>query len=166
MKAIERFFRAKGTEDHFSQWYFGNYLRLNYTTYVFEQDYQNHPENTTHYIVWEKMMDWGLPNTVYKTQIDPETLCEYLNICDITGTRIFENDILELISDENNPLYAIIRYDEYNTETNKDIFGFYLTFLKDKKEWFNLPIQDLNTLSSFKVIGNIFDNKELYERDC
>lgn len=51
-------FRAKGIdEDDKDRWYEGFYIALNDTTYCIKEDYENHPDNTKHYIIFDQMTD-------------------------------------------------------------------------------------------------------------
>lgn len=55
--AREILFRGKGKET--GEWYYGNYLKIDKTTYCFAEDYEG-VNNTQHFIVYDEMTDWGL----------------------------------------------------------------------------------------------------------
>lgn len=58
-KRRERFlFRGKDKDD--GKWYEGAYRAYDDTTYCFKEDYDRHPENTHHTIVFSRMTDWGV----------------------------------------------------------------------------------------------------------
>lgn len=76
------------------RWVKGYYVALRDTTYCFKEDYDTHPDNTKHYIVVDKMTDWGLPNEHYWVEVDPETVCQCTGLSDKNGTIIFENDCI------------------------------------------------------------------------
>ena len=68
----EILFRGKDPET--GKWYEGFYMALSETTYCFKGDYDRHPDNTKHYIVFDRMTDWGLPNQHLRADADPSTV--------------------------------------------------------------------------------------------
>lgn len=52
----------------------GFYFAMPETTYCFSEDYKNHPVKIKHFIVFDEMTDWGLPNQPRIATIDPSTL--------------------------------------------------------------------------------------------
>ena len=95
----EILFKAKlkdwQTNPKHNKWVEGFYCNKQETTYCFESDYEKFPVKTQHYIIQERMLDWGLPNEF----------------------RLIENN--ENISD--NPL--AINYKELEEEKFKDMKG-------------------------------------------
>ena len=87
-------FRGKGLDT--GKWYEGFYIALSDTTYCFKEDYDRHPDNTKHYIVFDKMTDWCLPNQHLKADVDPSTVGQYTGLKDKNGKRIFEGISSEL----------------------------------------------------------------------
>lgn len=142
-------FRAKGDDEQTKdRWFKGSYYRTDDTTYCFKEDYDAHPDNTKHYILFDETMDWGLPNRKYKASINPNTLGQYIGREDIHGKRIFEGDIVKFYDclkgcdyigyvGFENCSFVIIR---------KDIMTHY--------RWTDYTVE---------VIGNIYDNPELLE---
>lgn len=81
--------------------------------------------------------------------VDPETVCQYTNLTDKNGKKIFEGDIVKEESD-----IGIIKFGKYG---NGFHYGFYI-------EWITCP--NLRPELAFwnsrvERIGNIFDNPEL-----
>lgn len=87
-------FKAKRKDN--GKWVEGYYCKLDETTYCISEDYERHPVPTHHYILYETMTDWGLPNRFLQYEIDPTTLCQYIGLNDKNGRKIWENDIVTI----------------------------------------------------------------------
>lgn len=63
----------------------GFYFAMPETTYCFSEDYKNFPVKIKHYIAFDEMIDWGLPNQPRIATIDPSTLVQvgYVNTEDV-----------------------------------------------------------------------------------
>lgn len=142
-------FRGKDPET--GKWYEGFYMALSDTTYCFEKDYAAHPDNTKHYIVFDEMTDWGLPNRHLRADVDPTTVGQYTGLNDKNGKRIFEGDIIELFAqgESEHPDFGYIEYDEQS-------FAWRVCWQKYDPDWLEGMQSQYIT-----VIGNIFDNKDL-----
>ena len=140
------------------QWVQGSYWKLNKTTYCFKEDYERNPDNTEHYIVFDQMTDWGLPNRHLQADVIPETVGQFTGLTDKNGKRIFEGDILETPAWYTNNSYpCVCIFAEEHRVENIQGFGLYHKIndsfeLVQSDEW-----------DEFKVIGNIHDNPELLE---
>lgn len=75
----------------------------------------------------------------------PETVGQYTGLTDKNGTKIFEGDVVNILT-ENNEI-GIVKYDEGGFEVEAD--GFVIDFK-----------QNING-TDVEVIGNIYDNPEL-----
>ena len=137
-------FRAKGDDKQTKdKWFYGSYYQTDDTTYCFEEDYANHPDNTKHYILFDEMTDWGLPNRKMRASINPETLGQFTGLCDKNENRIYEGDILKgtfygYLLERDNEIFAV-KWDEKNA-------GFLANYFEPSK---------------CEVIGNVFENPEL-----
>lgn len=98
----EILFRGKDIDG--SSWYTGSYMTLSDTTYCIDTDYAMHPDNTKHYIVFDRMTDWGLPNRHMQAQVDPNSIGQFTGMHEFVMTDksaqrpLFEGDIVELWS--------------------------------------------------------------------
>lgn len=156
----EILFKAKDKDD--GKWYEGYYMCLHDTTYCcmpsdsLEEAKRMEKENTHHYIVFERMTDWGLPNRHLKAEILPETLCQYTGLTDKNGKKIWENDI---VTEDFGNFKGTVRFGEFESQILKNI-GFNIDWIS------NISYrQDICWWArKCEVIGNIFDNLELLEK--
>lgn len=137
-------FKAKGLDGE--GWREGYYWRTQETTYCFEEDYEKDSANTKHYLLFDRMTDWGLPNQKLKMDIDPETLCQYTGVNDLNSRKIWENDIIKY----QKKLFVV--------EWNPSCAHFAAHPVKETT-W--SPCMNFGTMEHAEVIGNIFDNSEL-----
>lgn len=129
------------------EWVEGYYCKISETTYAFAEYYERNPIPVHHYILQEVMTDWGLPNRFNQYEIDPETLCQYTELKDKNGNRIWENDIVRI---ENSMDEGIGNIEFYGGMWYVD--GEPSNSLYDIMEYDDADIE---------VIGNIFDNPEM-----
>lgn len=64
----------KGKRIDNGEWVEGYYYKISETTYCFKEDYERKPVPEHHYILQERMTDWGLPNQMVQIEIDPLTV--------------------------------------------------------------------------------------------
>jgi uncharacterized phage protein (TIGR01671 family) len=153
----EIIFKAKRIDN--GEWVEGYYYKMSETTYCFKEDYERKPVPEHHYILQERMTDWGLPNQIVQIEIDSKTLCQFTGLCDKNGKKIWENDIVKTVSD----IYAHVKFGLYTTgfaleECNQ---GFYVdfsvkTYLRHELGYWNNKVE---------VRGNIFDNRDLLQEE-
>ena len=147
----EILFRGKDKDD--GKWYEGAYRKYDDTTYCFKEDYDSHPENTHHTIVFSKMTDWGLPNRHLQSEVIPKTVGEYIGFADKNDKRIFEGDIVkchyETYTKQWDECFEVIYFD--------GAFG-----LKTSDNQHFIPF-GRSTHRYCEIIGNIHDNPELLE---
>lgn len=65
-------FKAHG--DDVDMEFTGFYFAMPQTTYCISEDYEHNPVKILHFIVFDTMTDWGLPNQPKIASIDPTTL--------------------------------------------------------------------------------------------
>lgn len=154
-------FRAKGIDK--KRWFYGHYYCEHDTTHCCMECT---PDETHHFIIFEEMTDWELPNKRYRADIDVSTLGQYLGITDSKGCKIYEGDIIQKIwyqfSDElteDGPFFkgyyktiCVIKYDE-------------IAFIFEEIYQEKLPLGYIPPIRNGKdyiqVIGNIHDNPEV-----
>lgn len=154
----EILFKAKDKDD--GKWYEGYYWCTSDTTYCVAEDYERYPDNTHHYLLFDRMVDWGLPNRKLKADIDPDTLCQFTGLYDKNRKKIWEGDIVRDIF--NDSVVGYVRYGEYRNAFNDDEFGGHVGFYIEWKDKKDLLRKDLVFwVKNSEFIGNIFDNPEL-----
>ncbi len=95
--------------------------------------------------------------------VDNNTIGEYMGLTDKNGKKIFEDDILKIITvDTKQERYVKVCIGEF-TDCNIDelYIGVYLKF--DGWEYSGGQLKDRN--AEFEIIGNIYDNPELLEAE-
>ena len=142
-------FRAKGDDEQTKdRWFHGSYYQTDDTIYCFKEDYDAHPDNTKHYILFDESMDWGLPNRKLQASIDPNTLGQYTGRVDKNGKRVFEGDIVkahDILDDFD--FIGCVEFENCSfVIVADDVMLFY--------RWTDYEVE---------VIGNIYDNPELLE---
>jgi hypothetical protein len=141
----EIIFKAKQLDN--GKWVEGDYCKLDETTYCISEDYERYPVPTHHYILHETMTDWGLPNRFLQIEINPDTLCQFTGLTDKNGKKIWENDILELPSEDS---YFTCEWEEDTARFVMNGDGLTVDF-------------DNYWGYQTEVVGNIFDNADLLE---
>nr|DAO29090.1 MAG TPA: YopX protein [Caudoviricetes sp.] len=149
----EILFKAKRKDN--GEWVEGYYYKMSETTYCFKEDYERKPVPEHHYILQERMTDWGLPNQMVQIEIDPETLCEFTGLCDKNGKKIWENDIV-LVAEN---VYSAVKFGLYHeaSKSERTHQGFYLESMDNYYYREELGYWAKESV----VVGNIFDNPEL-----
>lgn len=142
----EILFRAKRIDN--CEWINGYYVKQEVTTYCFKEDYERHPDNTKHYIVFDMQTDWGLPNRHLIAEIDPETVCQYTGLTDKNGKKVFIGDIIRCTK---GCPHEVIWLKEYGGTYVGGMPAVYLSGLREGYAW----------TGAEEKIGNIFDNPEL-----
>lgn len=139
------------------EWVQGSYLELRETTYCFQSDYDRHPDNTKHYIVFDRMTDWGLPNRHLQADVIPETVGQFTGLTDKNGKMIFEGDILDYWSSYNESLcesYEVVVFGVDNCSCCHAVYGW---STKNKYGYGRY----IDTPENCVVVGNIHDTPEL-----
>ena len=169
----EILFKGKDKDD--GNWYEGYYLQLHDTTYCclpsdsVEEANRLNKENEHHYIVFEQMTDWGLPNKHLRAEVLPETVCQYTGLTDENGRNIFEGDIVKATllpykKDRYSIGYIVFERGTFKVYITKSVHErVYTEYAGEDVKTYSIENNFLNRGYVLEVIGNIFDNPELLE---
>ncbi|MCM1368258.1 MAG: YopX family protein [Roseburia sp.] len=160
----------RGKDKDTGKWYEGAYRQYEDTTYCFKEDYDRHPENVHHTIIFSQMTDWGLPNRHLQAgSIIPETVGQYTGLQDKNGKRVFEGDIcrvtyLDKQCSPNGEHYegeyeliekVVFKNGAFCFEADFEGIAMYRPI--------GFEIYEKQRIKRFEILGNIFDNPELLE---
>ena len=145
----------KGKRIDNGEWVEGYYYKISETTYCFKEDYERKPVPEHHYILQERMTDWGLPNQMVQIEIDPKTLCQFTAMTDKNGVRIWKNDIVEAWSQGSRAIGTV----------KQRVDGLWIM----SPAWQNHEFWELkpnsNGETTVEVLANAFDNPELLQEE-
>lgn len=130
-------FRGKRADN--GKWIYGWYIKAN----IHWHKYGVHKD----WIVCNAIQNGGICNVIGRYAVIPETVGQFIGLTDKNGTKIFEGDIVDILT-ENEEL-GKIEYNDGGFWVEAD--GFCLNFME------NINGKDV------EVIGNIYDNPELLE---
>lgn len=153
----------KGKRIDNGEWIEGYYYKMSETTYCFKEDYERKPVPEHHYILQERMTDWGLPNQIVQIEVDLRTLCQFTGLCDKNENKIWENDIIKYHFGE---IYAPIKYGYYQNcfdSQKTEHIGFYVDWTGDK--YLRKDLGYWIDMVYAIPVGNIFDNPELLREE-
>lgn len=157
----EILFKAKRVDN--GEWVEGYYYKMSETTYCFKEDYERKPVPEHHYILQERMTDWGLPNQIVQIEVDLRTLCQFTGLCDKNENKIWENDIIKYHFGE---IYAPIKYGYYQNcfdSQKTEHIGFYVDWTGDK--YLRKDLGYWIDMVYAIPVGNIFNNPELLREE-
>lgn len=138
-------FKAKRKSD--GKWVEGYYIKAKYHWH----EYGIHED----WIVLHAIQNGGFCNVTGRVAVDPETVSQYIGLCDKNGKKIFENDIVTSGSDSTGrKYYSAVYYDEFNCSCCNGVYGW--TFVEG--------CGDIREYKEYEVVGNVFDNYELLEQ--
>ena len=138
----EILFRAK--EKKTGKWVYGSVVKISDFDYRIVEDDD---------IKWAYTSHGEYEGTM--TEVDPETISQYIGLCDKNGRKIFEGDIVTSGSDSTGrKYYSEVCYDEFNCSCCNGVYGW--TFVGG--------CGDIREYKQYEVVGNVFDNYELLEQ--
>ncbi|WP_270368298.1 YopX family protein [Eubacterium ramulus] len=147
---------CRGWSPDLNCWVYGAYLdHCNKATCFLGED---KPEYHEHKIIFDRLIDWGLPNTIKVADVELESIGEFTGEY-LNEKEVYEGDILEAAGN-----IGIVRYGEYRNTfaCNKEKhIGFYVDWTNkdtclrnDLGYWISIRSTDV------QIIGNTWENKE------
>jgi len=118
---------------------------------------EDKPEYHEHKIIFDRMMDWGLPNTIKVADVEPESVGEFTGEY-LNEKEVYEGDILEVAGN-----IGIVRYGEYRNTfaCNKEKhIGFYVDWTEETYLRKDLGYWLYERPRNIQIIGNTWENKE------
>lgn len=121
----------------------GYYICLEETTFCFEDEIseEERKNNKKHYIVYDSMTDWNLPNQHLRAEVDGDTVCMCSDMADNNHKIIYENDIVSCYLKKCN---GIVKF-------NDGCFD--IEFEDGSRDYLKCYVAN----HAVNIIGNIFD---------
>lgn len=128
----------RGKDINTNKWCYGGYVRK----VLFKN---TKDEKIRHYI-----FDGENAGPIVMHEVNPETVGQAIWLKDVNGNEIFEGDIVEEVKPEwDEPSRAVAVF-----EDNNFVFGYNTRAILSVEFFYN----------EIKIIGNIFDNEDLFEK--
>ncbi len=139
-------FEFRGYDKDLKKWFYGGYIiKADYADSPFEKP-GTKPAPVKHFIVFEEMVDWGLPTKLKVSSVDKDSVGQCTGLKDKNGKLIYEGDIL---CHPQLPHKVVCEWFQC---------GFWLNGYQNGAK------RNLHDACKFyEVIGNIYENKELLE---
>lgn len=97
--------------------------------------------------------------------VDPDTVSQFTGLYDRNGRKVFEGDILINRSNWFKDHYGVVKYGEFNDGDGfPGVYGWGCTDEVNICDLFPLPPASPPAHINTEVIGNIWDNPELFEK--
>lgn len=167
----EILFRGKRADN--DEWIEGYYtVQSNHACFANELKY-------THFIFKDICLDFNLGG-LQEFEVIPETIGQYTGLTDKKGKKIFEGDVVQYLTYDDFDCQSIVKFGKYKQDgsdgeyNGRDCLGFYIEvnnftcpdWCENQPEYFDDYKKQQNILeivNECEVIGNIYDNPELFE---
>lgn len=142
---MSRISKYRGYDTDAKVWRYGFYMQKDDTILCCATEEQA-KANEHHLILFGGFCDWNLPRPYYQSEVDGNSVGQYIGIEDKNGKEIYEGDILK----HSNRIYEITYYAPFAMYMLKAVKGGGINGTV-------IQIRDC------EVIGNVYENPELLE---
>lgn len=142
------------------EWEFGYYVFHQKILFGLIGEGKNTEDNDEHMLIYDKSNDWNMPIDMRKVDIIPDTLCQFIGLHDMEGSRAYTGDIVMDGEGRDWIIFAapggfrICRVKEYVETNGNPLTAEGLSDLQNAA-WFT---------QNNKIVTNMFDSPEFLRR--
>lgn len=139
--------KFRGYDKESKCWRYGNYMQKNDTILCIATPEQQ-KANEHHLILFSGFCDWNMPLPYYQSEVDGNSIGQYIGTKDINSKEIYEGDIVR----HNGNVFVVKFFDKYSR------FACSTNYEPNK---LNMCILNFE---SCEIIGNIYENPDLLSK--